>query len=133
MTGKDSDVPAGTHEDAIEDVLSKKADIGAAKNTIFDLLAQSDKRIGTELSVLARSFEVPDNALAMRADFDESLQEKFKSTLLNMHQDPEGIKVLKIFGAARFIETTDADYEPIYRAAREIKLNLATYDFRNNR
>ena len=33
---------SGTHEDAIQDVLNKKADIGAAKNTVFERLAQSD-------------------------------------------------------------------------------------------
>jgi phosphonate transport system substrate-binding protein len=34
----------GTHEDAIYDVLNKKADIGAAKNTVFYRLAEKDSR-----------------------------------------------------------------------------------------
>jgi phosphonate transport system substrate-binding protein len=35
----------GTHEDAIMDVLNGKADIGAAKNTVFAALAEADERI----------------------------------------------------------------------------------------
>ena len=37
----------GTHEDAIYDVLNRRADIGAAKNTVFDRLALKDSRIRT--------------------------------------------------------------------------------------
>ncbi len=122
----------GTHEDAILDVLNKKADIGAAKNTMYDRLAKSDARIKSELVVLEESFKVPENALALRNGLDGSLREKFKSALLNMDKDPDGIRVLKIFGARRFIETTEADYQPIYRTTQEIHLDLATYDYRND-
>jgi phosphonate transport system substrate-binding protein len=122
----------GTHEDAIYDVLNKKADIGAAKNTVFNRLAASDARIKNELIVLDSSFEVPENALALRQDLDGALREKFKTVLLNMHLNPQGIKVLEIFGAKRFVETTEADYQPIYRSAEEIRLDLATYNYRND-
>lgn len=122
----------GTHEDAIYDVLNKKADIGAAKNTVFDRLAHSDARIKNELVVLEHSFEVPENALALRHDLDDSLREKFKTVLLNMHLDPRGIEVLEAFGAKRFVETTEADYRPLYHSAQQIGLDLATYDYRND-
>jgi ABC-type phosphate/phosphonate transport system substrate-binding protein len=51
--------------------------------------------------------------------------------LLDMHNDSEGRAVLEVFGALKFIATSDADYQPIYRYAREIGLDLATYDYRN--
>ncbi len=122
----------GTHEDAIYDVLNKKADIGAAKNTVFDRLVHSDIKIKNELVILEHSFEVPENALALKHDLDDSLRKKFKTILLNMHLDPQGIKVLEAFGAKRFVETTEANYQPIYRSAQEIGLSLATYDYRND-
>ncbi len=122
----------GTHEDAILDVLNKKADIGAAKNTVFERLAQSDARIKNDLIVLEESFKVPENALALRKDLDSHLLKKLKSALLDMDRDPSGIEVLKIFGAKRFIETTEADYQPIYRTAQEIHLDLTAYDYRND-
>jgi phosphonate transport system substrate-binding protein len=121
----------GTHEDAIYDVLNRKADIGAAKNTVYERLAATNTRIKDELVILERSPDVPENGLAVRHDLDEAVKQKLVEALLSMHDDPEGRSVLKAFGARKFIATTDADYEPVYRYEREIGLNLADYDYRN--
>jgi phosphonate transport system substrate-binding protein len=123
---------AGTHESAYYDVLNRRADIGAAKNTVYKRLAASDPRLQTELVPLARSPEVPENALALSREIDASLRDRVKQLLLSMDADPEGRSVLARFGALRFIETTDADYEPVFRYAREVGLDLATYDYRND-
>lgn len=123
---------AGTHEDAIYDVLKKKADVGAAKNTVFYRLAKTDPWITKELVVLERSPDVPENALAFRKDFDASLRSRMKEALLNMGQDPEGKKVLEQFGARRFIETTNQDYNPVVKYAEDTHLNLVTYDYIND-
>jgi phosphonate transport system substrate-binding protein len=122
---------AGTHEDAIHDVLEKKADIGCAKNTVFKRMAQTDRRIGEELLILEQSPDVPENGLAVRKDLDASVKKKLKETLLSMHGDPEGLSVLRTFGARRFMETTDKDYEPVISYAKEVGLNLSTYDYMN--
>ncbi|MBF8257884.1 MAG: hypothetical protein HW377_258 [Actinobacteria bacterium] len=122
----------GTHEDAIYDVLNKKADAGAAKNTVFNRIAATDPRIRKELVILEKSPDVPENGLALRKDIDESLRNRIKETLLNMHLDPEGKKVLEQFGAQRFIETTNKDYLTIMKYAEESHLNLATYDYIND-
>jgi len=123
---------AGTHEDAIQDVLEKKADIGAAKNTVFESLAKKNPRISKELLVLVKSPEVPENALAVRRDLDEALKQGIKAAFLTMDEEAEGRTVLKTFGAQRFIETTDKDYIPVIEYAREIGLNLSTYDYLND-
>jgi phosphonate transport system substrate-binding protein len=115
---------AGTHEDVIYDVLHKKADIGAAKNTVYERLALTDRRVMNELMVLAKSSEVPENGLVVRKGLDKSIKDKLKEVLLTMHYDPQGREVLKKFGARRFIETTDADYKTVYNYARELDLSL---------
>ena len=122
---------SGTHEDAIYDVLNKKADIGAAKNTMFYGLAAKDSRIIEKLMILERSPDVPENGLAVRKDLDDAIKHKLKVTLLNIHTDPEGINVLKKFGAKRFIETSNGDYINVYKYAQEIGLNLPTYNYIN--
>jgi phosphonate transport system substrate-binding protein len=122
---------AGTHENAILDVMNRKADIGAAKNTVYERMAAKDNNVKNALAILAVSPEVPENALALRGDIEEELKKKVKDALLAMHQDPEGKEALKRFGAARFIETTDKDYEPVFRYAREGHIDLATYDYLN--
>lgn len=123
---------AGTHEAAIYDVLNKKADIGAAKNTVFSRLAQADSRVREELTLLARSPDVPENGLAVRKDLDPAFRNNIKNVLLTMDTDPEGLKVLQAFGAQRFIETDDRDYANVYNIVEEIGLNLITYDYMND-
>ncbi len=121
----------GTHEDAIYDVLNRKADIGAAKNTIFEKVAKADGKIAEQLVILERSPDVPENALALRKDIGDDIKKRLKDALLNMQNDPEGKKVLTDFGAARFIPTTEDDYAPVYKYAKEIHLDLSTYDYTN--
>ncbi len=123
---------AGTHEDAISDVLERKADIGAAKNTVFERLAKANPRIMKELIVLERSPDVPENALALRKDIDASVRDRLKDVLLKMNLDPDGKKVLERFGARRFIETRNEEYHIIQEYAEDIHLDLATYDYRND-
>ncbi|MEW6409812.1 MAG: phosphate/phosphite/phosphonate ABC transporter substrate-binding protein [Nitrospirota bacterium] len=122
---------SGTHEDAIYDVLNRKADIGAAKNTVYHRLADKDIRIVNELVILERSPNVPENGLAVRKNLDESIKKRLKDELLNMYISLKGREVLKNFGAQKFIETKNEDYEPVFKYAREIRLNLATYDYIN--
>ena len=122
---------AGTHEAAIYDLLNKRADICAAKNTIFNRLAARDRRLTTELLVLARSPDVPENGLAIRKGLDGEIKNELKKTLLSMDGDPEGIEILKKFGARKFIETTNDDYASVYKYVKEIGLNLSTYNYRN--
>jgi phosphonate transport system substrate-binding protein len=122
----------GTHEGAIYDVLDKKADIGAAKNTVFDRLADTDQRVSQELLILAKSPDVPANGLCVRKDLDDTVKANLKETLLNMDQDQEGREVLKSFGAVRFIATSEADYVPVFEYAAQIGLDLTTYDYMND-
>ena len=121
----------GTHEDAIYDVLDRRADVGAAKNTVYYRLARSNSRILDELNILVRSPDVPSNALAFRSNLDETMRSGIVKAMLEMDQDPEGQKILENFGAARFIVTTNEDYSPVFEYAEAAGLDLATYDWMN--
>ena len=122
---------AGTHEAAIYDLLNKKADICAAKDTVFARLAARDRRLSKELLLLARSPEVPENGLALKKNFDGTIKNELKKALISMDKDPEGIEVLKKFGARKFIETTNDDYASVYKYVKQIGLNLSVYNYRN--
>ncbi|MBI5058139.1 MAG: phosphate/phosphite/phosphonate ABC transporter substrate-binding protein [Nitrospirae bacterium] len=119
----------GTHEDAVYDVLNKRADIGATKNTVFYQLADSDKRIADELVVLTKSNHVPQNGLAVRKDLDSSIKSKLKEALLNMHDDKDAMVVLKKFGASSFVETKDTDYKGVYEYMKEINPAPSTNNY----
>ena len=120
---------AGTHEGAIQDVVEGRADIGAAKSTVFERLAEEDERIAKKLVILERSPEVPENALALRRDLDASVKDRLKQALLAMHLDPKGQEALRSLGEQRFIETTEDDYAPVFRYADEIGIDLQTYRY----
>jgi phosphonate transport system substrate-binding protein len=123
---------SGTHEDAVYDVLNGKADIGAAKNTEFYRISKSDRRIEDELLILERSPDVPDNGLAVRRGLDNSIKERIREVLLDMHNHSAGVETLRNFGARRFIKTTDEDYSGVYGFVKQIGLDIATYDYIND-
>jgi len=122
----------GSHDAAIYAVLNKEADIGSAKNTIFDLLARSDTRVKENLVILATSPEVPSNGFGLRNDIPTDIRQKLKSVFLKMDNDPEGRIVLKNFGAKEFVETTASDYEVVIDFAKKAGINLKTYNYMND-
>ena len=122
---------AGSHDAAIQDVLNREADIGAAKNTIYDQLALENPRIEKELSILATSGAVPQNCLAVRKDLDPELKIALKNILLDMESNEEGREVLLKFGAKGFIETSDKDYEYLYRLSSQVGIDLKKYRYKN--
>lgn len=120
---------AGTHEDVIRDVLDGNADIGAAKNTVFEtMIAEGRPSVKGGIRVLAVSPQVPENALALRPDLDPKIVAGIREALLAMDRDAEGRKVLQDFGARRFVETSDDDYLSVYRFATRAGIDPAAAD-----
>ncbi len=117
----------GTHEDVIYDVLNRRADVGAAKNSVLARLAADDPGAADELHIIAYSPEFPESSFALRRDLDSGVKSKLEDALLNMQNDPEGRNILQQFGAQRFIATADEDFSPLYRYVRELGINLPGY------
>ena len=46
-----------------------------------------------------------------------------------MHEDIEGMKVLRELGAQKFIDTTDNDYRPLYEMIDHLKIDLISYSY----
>ena len=121
----------GSHDAAILSVLHGEADGGAAKNTIYKVLAREKPEIERELKILCESEPVPSNTLGVRKDLDPHLLNMLREALLNMSNDPDGKRVLKDFGAVDFIPTTARDYEPVFEMARKARVNLKEYSYVN--
>lgn len=121
----------GSHDASIDAVLDKKADVGAAKSTIYDRVSKENPRIAEELEIIVRSPDVPSNGLCVRKNLSGAIKNKLKDALLAMHNDPGGQSVLKQFGAIRFIETFGEDYEPVHTLAQKAGINLKKYNWRN--
>ncbi len=123
---------AGSHDAAIYAVLNKDAEIGAAKNTIFDMLAREDPNVKENLVILEKSPYVPSNGLGLRKDISTEIKQKLKKALLEMHDDADGRDILEEFGVQKFIETTKEDYDPVFDLARKAGINLTKYKYEND-
>ncbi|MBL0226038.1 MAG: phosphate/phosphite/phosphonate ABC transporter substrate-binding protein [Geobacteraceae bacterium] len=121
----------GSHDAAINAVLSRKADLGAAKHSVYDRERKHDPRVNNELTILAESPHVPSNGLCVRGGLHESIKNRLRSVLLDLHNDPDGKVVLQQFGALKFIETTARDYQPVFEMAKKSGIDVTTYDYRN--
>lgn len=122
---------AGSHDAAIDAVLNNKADIGAAKNTIYERMRELHPRVDKELVILASSPRVPSNGLCVRNNLPEKHKEQLKNLLLNLHQDEKGVNVLVKFGAKYFVATSKEDYQPVINLAAEAGIDLKKYGYYN--
>lgn len=118
---------AGGHDASAWAVYTGEADVGGAKNHIYHALEREYADFGDKMRVLARSPDVPSNGLAVRADLDPLLKNRLKEVLLGLEDSPEGRRVLKEFGARRFIANSDDDYGALTKMVGELGLDLETY------
>ncbi len=121
----------GSHDAAIRAVLNGEADVGTAKDSIFDLVARSDPRVNRDLLVLTESPKVPSNGLGVGKSLRPEIKKQLKSVLLGMNRDPEGVAILKRFGALKFIPTTKEDYKPVFDIARQAGIDIQGYTYVN--
>lgn len=122
----------GSHEAAINAVLSNQAEIGGAKNTVVAKYRRSNKVFDTVMDIVNENPKkgVPDNTLAVRKGLDQTKINLLKKALLSMNSDPEGKRALAKFGAVRFIPTTDGEFKPLYELVRHLKIDLTTYPYK---
>jgi phosphonate transport system substrate-binding protein len=121
----------GSHDAAIDAVLDRHADVGAAKHSVFDRVRRENPRVDRELLILASSPPVPSNGLCVSKALEQDLREALRRALLDLHGDPEGAGVLQQFGALRFIQTTAGDYAPVLELSAKAGLDLKRYQYRN--
>jgi len=118
---------ARSHDAAAWAVYTGEADIGGAKNHIFNSLKEEYPDFKEQMMVLAESPEVPSNGFAVRKELNPAVKLRLKTLLLTLHETAAGQQVLNNFGALKFIETTDNDYEVLYNMVRELGINLTVY------
>jgi phosphonate transport system substrate-binding protein len=124
----------GSHDAAIYAVLNKKADIGAAKSSVFNMLARKNDRIRNNLKIIAESDEFPSNVLVMRKDLPEDITKGLKMVLINMDKNSDGKEALGRFGAMKFIETRESDYHAVLDIAEKVEvINMTAPQFNGRR
>jgi phosphonate transport system substrate-binding protein len=110
---------SGSHASAIFAVLDGRADIGAAKSTVYDQLVKNDPSIGQEIEIIAQSPKVPEVTLCIKSEIAQDLRDRLGRILLQMDKTPEGKNVLQQFKALRFIKASKEDFVIIEKMAQE--------------
>ena len=123
---------ANSHDAAAWAVYAGEADIGGAKDIIFNSLMEEYQDFKKQMVVLTESPKVPSNGLAVRKDLNPVIKLRIKTLLLSLHKTPEGQEVLKNFGAIKFIKTSNDDYKLLYNMAKELGIDLQKYSHKNN-
>jgi phosphonate transport system substrate-binding protein len=118
---------ARSHDAAAWSVYTGEADIGGAKNHIFNSLKEEYPDFRKQMLILAESPEVPSNGLAVRKDLNPAIKLRLKNILLGLHENAEGREVLKNFKALKFIVTTDSDYGALYNMIKDVGIDLYAY------
>jgi len=121
----------GSHDAAIDSVLAGRAQVGAAKNTIYDRQLATHPGMDRELEIIATSPRVPSNGLCVRPDMIGPLKERMRDALLRLDKEEEGRAVLRALGAKRFVRTTVADYQPVFDLARDAGISIENYQYMN--
>jgi len=97
----------GNHDNVIKAVLAGEIDAGATYNEAFDK-AKLDGIDMTNLQILAKTEDIPKDALAVRSDLPKELIEKLKKAFVEF-DDYQGIET-KVQG---FVESSDKNYDVI--------------------
>ena len=118
---------ATSHDAAAWAVYAGEADIGGAKNHIFNSLTEEYQDFKEQMVVLSESPKVPSNGLAVRKDLNPATKLRIKILLLSLHETPEGQEILKNFGAIKFIATSNDDYVVVYNMAKQLGIDLQGY------
>ncbi len=120
----------GSHDSAIYSVLDYRADVGTVKSKVYKRMIDNDPILNNELRIIAESGEFPDTTLCLRSDLPKNIKLGIKNILLKMDRDPEGMEVLKKYGALRFNETKIDDFLPVVDLINKAGLDIKTYKYR---
>jgi phosphonate transport system substrate-binding protein len=120
---------AGSHDVAAWAVYTGEADVGGAKNHIYNALGDEYPDFREQMITLVESPAVPSNCFAVRKDLSPALKLRLKGLLLNLDKTEEGQKILADFGATKFIPTVNEEYHSLYQMIDQLDIDLATYPY----
>jgi phosphonate transport system substrate-binding protein len=109
---------AGSHDAAIWMVANGIADIGAAKNTIFEEYTKRKPELGKKVELLYSGGHYPDSTLIVTPEVPREVREAIRTVFLRMSSQPDGQEVLKMFGALKFVTTSSDEYGDVRQVVK---------------
>ena len=110
---------SGSHDAAVWMVANDMAEMGAAKNTVFEEYVKRKPELGEKIEILYTGGHYPDSTLLVRAGVSREAREAFRTVFLRMASHSEGMESLKMFGAMRFVTAEKEDYKDVRKVVEQ--------------
>jgi phosphonate transport system substrate-binding protein len=118
---------AGGHDKVVIALMNGQADAGAIYDdarTVEGVVKQFPN-VKEATRVVGQTEEIPNDGVAFRKDMPADVTKKVKDALLKLSSTDEGKKVFRdSLGTTGVFPTTDAEYNPVRKAAQVLNLNL---------
>ena len=104
-------VESGSHETSLALIAAGAVDVAAIDGVVWEAELRARPRRAEGFRLLARWGPYPIPPVLASARVSPAWRERYAETLLAMHRDPAGRKILADAGVARFAAVQDADYD----------------------
>ena len=115
---------SGSHDAAVWMVANDIADMGAAKNTVYDELLERKPELTSRVEILYKGGHYPDATLCLKKETPTEIREALRTVFLGMSGHKDGLEVLKSFGANRFVSAAPDDFETVRKVVAESGYDL---------
>jgi phosphonate transport system substrate-binding protein len=115
---------ANSPEKVVDWVLTQKVAAGAFSDNDY---ARLDEKKKSDITIVAETERLPRHLLSVRNDFAQELADRLEKTLLSMHEDDQGRKILK-----KADDTTKFDPLPEGQAGLRRRLSEIFHTARKN-
>ncbi|MGD2058831.1 MAG: PhnD/SsuA/transferrin family substrate-binding protein, partial [Anaerolineales bacterium] len=116
---------AGSHETALEMIMQGSVDGAVIDTTVYETVLRHQPELGSQLRVVDSLGPSPMPPWIVTSEVESNLRSDIRRILTEMHEDPEGKRILQRHAALRYAAVTDADYDPIREMddkARQVRL-----------
>lgn len=110
-----------THDKSIEAVAKKIIDGASVDSLIYDYAVKKNPIYVKHTRIIEKSPSYGIPPVVVTKDFDAGLAAKIKDTFLNMHNDPEGKRILDGIMVDKFIIPKDSDYNSVREMEKWLK------------
>lgn len=109
-------VVAGSHDRSIQAVVSGYVDGAAVHSLVYRTMVKEDPSILTRTKIIQKSSPYGMPPFVIHPQMALALKAQLKDVLLNMHEDPDGGKILSAIGFDKFVIADGAIYDSVRKA-----------------
>ena len=113
-----SAVESGAHQTSLKMIINAEIDASAVDSTVLEAEVARHPRLLEQIRVIGTLGPSPMPPWVMLKALAPQLRAGLRDSLLHMHTDTAGARILGQWGISHFTAVRDADYDPIRRMAR---------------